>query len=299
MANTFLTMISVTALFIFIIKYIKVKKQIKGIRNQLRDKIIRRRFISIELFDRDIESLTIEINNLIEENNQILLEAKESNDYLKNCIADISHDMRTPLTSAIGYLQLLGRSDLNDSQRQHLNTALVKSKYLRELMSDFFELSVLSTNDTVPEYTKIDLAGIVSETILDHSHEFEQRKMTPIFETADTPIFILANSEMLKRVIQNLISNCLKYSYGDVVFMIKEEDETVQLTIQNPVVNVEHIDVDRIFNRFYRADSSRNGQGVGLGLSIVRLLVEKMGGSISAFAQRDTIVVQLSFPKLA
>ncbi len=295
--NTFISVIFITAFYILIIKYIKVKKQIKDIRNQLRDKRIRRRFVSIELFDKDIDSLTIEINHLIEENNQMLLDAKESNDYLKNCIADISHDMRTPLTSSIGYLQLLGRSDLNDSQRQHLNTALDKSKYLRELMSDFFELSVLSANDTVPEYSKIDLAGIVSETILEHSNEFEERKITPVFETADTPAFILANSEMLKRVIQNLISNCLKYSYGDVVFMIKEENETIQLTIQNPVLSMEDIDVDRMFHRFYRADSARNGQGVGLGLSIVRLLVEKMGGSISASAKSDSIVVQLSFPK--
>ena len=295
MINNILTVLLLTALFICFIKYIRIKKQIKGIRNQLRDKVIRRRLVSIELLDKDIETLTIEINHLIEENNQMLLEAKESNDYLKNCIADISHDMRTPLTSSIGYLQLLGRSDLSDSQRQHLNTAIDKSKYLRELMSDFFELSVLSANDTVPEYTKIDLAGIVSETILDYSDEFEQRKMNPIFETSDTPAFILANLEMLKRVLQNLISNCLKYSYGDVVFMVKEEEETIQLTIQNPVVDVEQIDVDRIFNRFYKADSSRNGQGVGLGLSIVRLLVEKMGGSISASAKNDSIVIQLIF----
>ena len=295
MINNILTVLLLTALFICFIKYIRIKKQIKGIRNQLRDKVIRRRLVSIELLDKDIETLTIEINHLIEENNQMLLEAKESNDYLKNCIADISHDMRTPLTSSIGYLQLLGRSDLSDSQRQHLNTAIDKSKYLRELMSDFFELSVLSANDTVPEYTKIDLAGIVSETILDYSDEFEQKKMNPIFETSDTPAFILANLEMLKRVLQNLISNCLKYSYGDVVFMVKEEEETIQLTIQNPVVDVEQIDVDRIFNRFYKADSSRNGQGVGLGLSIVRLLVEKMGGSISASAKNDSIVIQLIF----
>ena len=88
-------MLLLTALFICFIKYIRIKKQIKGIRNQLRDKVIRRRLVSIELLDKDIETLTIEINHLIEENNQMLLEAKESNDYLKNCIADISHDMRT------------------------------------------------------------------------------------------------------------------------------------------------------------------------------------------------------------
>lgn len=285
------------ALFVLLAKYFKVKYQIKNVKRQLENSETRHHTISVELFDRDIDSLTLAINHLIEENNKILIEAEKINHYLKSSIADISHDMRTPLTSAIGYLQLLNRSNLDDKQRQYLSISIEKSQYLRKLISDFFELSALNANDTVCDFNKIDLAGIASETILDNAADFTLKGITPIFETSDNPVFILGDFGMLQRVIQNIISNCLKYSCGDVIFTINEND-TVKLTIENQVANIKQIDVERVFDRFYKADSSRSEQGTGLGLSIAQLLVEKMGGSISAYLNDDSIVIQLDFPKV-
>lgn len=286
----------VGALSVLIARYLKVKSQIKNITRQLSDNKVRRNSISIELFDKEIETLALSINHLIEENSNMVLEAEKNNHYLKSSIADISHDMRTPLTSSIGYMQLLGRSDLEDEQRRYLDISLDKSQHLRTLLSKFFELSALSANDTEVDFKKIDVAGVVSEVILDHSSEFAQKGIRPIFSMSDNPVFILGDIQKMQRIVQNLISNCLKYSCGDVVFTICEAD-TVKLTIQNPVSHSQQIDVERIFSRFYKADVSRNEQGTGLGLSITRLLVEKLGGSVTAYLADNSIAIHLEFPR--
>ena len=284
------------ALVILLIRHINVKRQMQNIDSQLKEESPRRRSISIELSDKNIESLALTINQLLEEHSKITLRIEKDNQYLKNSIADISHDMRTPLTSIIGYLQLLKRSDLGNEQTQNLNIALEKSQYLRKLLTDFHELSVLKTNDVIAKLEKVDLAGLLSETILENVDEFSQKGFAPIFETADTPIFILSNAEKLRRVFQNLISNCLKYSCGDVTFKIIESDK-ITLEIQNPINNMNEIDVERIFDRFYKADYSRSEQGTGLGLAIAKLLVENMKGEISACVSKGMFTVRIVFLK--
>jgi signal transduction histidine kinase len=254
----------------------------------------RRRSVSIDFVDREIKALTLTVNRLAEEYNQIILNAEKDIQYLKDSISDISHDMRTPLTSIIGYLQLLNRSDLTNEQQQNLTVALDKSQYLRKLLSDFYELAVLSANDTTLELKRIDLAGVVSEIIIDNANEFAQRKIEPIFELSDKSIFILGNIDKLQRIIKNLVENCLEYSCGNVIFTIKENDN-IQLIIENPVSDIKSIDASRLFERFYKADISRSGQGTGLGLSIAKLLIESMGGIISINFINDLFIVQLDF----
>ena len=283
------------ALIVLLIRHISVKRQIKNIDKQLNDESPRSRSISIELADNSVESLALTINRLIEEHSQIVLDIEKDNQYLKNSIADISHDMRTPLTSIIGYLQLLKQRDFESEQAQHLNIALEKSQYLRKLLTDFHELSTLNANHTATELVKIDLAGMVSEIILDSVEEFTQKGFVPIFEMADNPVFIAGDVGKLRRIIQNLVSNCLKYSCGDVMFSTITGNNTIILTIENPINILNEIDSNRLFDRFYKADYSRSEQGTGLGLAITKLLVESMGGEISACVNNGVFTVKIDF----
>jgi signal transduction histidine kinase len=288
--------ILLVALIILSIRHINVKRQLKNIDKQLKEESPRRRSISIELSDNSVESLTLTINRLLEEHNKIIIDIEKDNQYLKNSIADISHDMRTPLTSIIGYLQLLKRSNLENEQSHNLSIALEKSQYLRKLLTDFHELSVLKTSNSIAKLERVDLARLLSETILEHVDEFSHKGLSPIFETADSPVFILSNPEKLSRVFQNLISNCLKYSCGDVTFKIIENDK-VTLEIQNPIKSMNELDVERVFDRFYKADCSRSEQGTGLGLAISKLLVENMKGEILASVSKGMFTVRIDFLK--
>jgi signal transduction histidine kinase len=295
MAENIIIAVLALALIVLSVRHISIKRQMKKIDKQLSDESSRRRSLSIDLSDKSVESLALTINRLIEEHSQTVLDIEKDNRYLKNSIADISHDMRTPLTSTIGYLQLLLRSELDSEQSQNLKIALEKSQYLRELLSDFHNLSVLNTNDTVTILERVDLAGIVSESILSYANEFSQRDIAPISSQLDVPVFIMGNVEMLQRVMQNLVLNCLKYAKGDVVFSIVTDD-SITLTIENPTDDMSKIDAERLFERFYKADSARSKQGTGLGLAITKLLVENMGGKISASVSEGTFTVRVGFP---
>lgn len=160
----------------------------------------------------------------------------------------------------------------------------------------FFELSALNASEELVQLKKVDLAGVLSEIILDNVVAFTCKKNEPIFKTADIQAFILADTEMLQRVLQNIISNCLTYSFGDVLFNISANEHIV-LRIENPVNNSEQIDIEHVFDRFYKKDISRNAEGTGLGLSITQLLMKKMGGSISAHIKGNLFVIELVFEK--
>ena len=295
------------ALVMLAAKYLGVKRQLKSMVKQLRDESPRRRSLSVGLSDNHIESLALSVNLLIEEYSQQILNMEKDNYHLKDSIADISHDIRTPLTSIIGYLQLLGQSGLNHEHQQLLNVAIEKSQYLRSLLSGFHELAALNASEAEEELAKVDLAGVLSEIILDNADGFSQKGITPIFETADIPAFIFGDPGKLRRALQNLVSNCLKYSCGDVVFTInppqKSDDagfkesadmaEVVTLTIENPVDSMAEIDTTRLFDRFYKADNSRSVQGSGLGLAITKLLVENMGGEISACVVDSVFTIKI------
>ena len=296
MAEHIIIAILALALIVLLIRHVSVKRQIKNIDEQLNEKSPRRHSISAQLFDKSTESLALTINQLLEEHSQTLLDAEKSHQYLKNSIADISHDMRTPLTSIIGYLQLLKRSDLDNEQSQNLNIALEKSQYLRKLLSDFHRVAVLHADDTVAVLEKVDLAGIVSEIILDSANEFSQRDIVPIFNQSDVPMFIMGNVETLQRIMQNLVSNCLKYAKGNVIFSITT-GVCITLIIENPTSDMVEIDERRLFERFYKADSARSEQGTGLGLTITKLLVESMGGEILANARKGMFTVRIEFIK--
>lgn len=296
MVNHIVIVILTIGLIILLIRHISVKSQLKSINQQLQEKKPRHRSVSIELLDCDIKSLALTINQTIEEYNGMVMETEKENKNLKNSIVDISHDMRTPLTSIIGYLQLLNRSDLGAEQRQYLEIVFDKSIYLRKLLSDFHQLSALNAREAITEFEKIDLAGIISDIILDNVNEFTKKDILPIFEQSHIPVFIMGELKTLQRAIQNLVSNCLKYSNGDVVFTLVEGD-TVTLTIENPATNLKDINLTRLFDRFYKGDSSRAIEGTGLGLPIVRLIIENMNGEIQAYVTDEIFTVKIIFSK--
>ena len=296
MLKNTLLVISLFLIFILHIRYLKLKLQIKKIKSQLQSHETYHHSLFIEFFDKDIEDMALEINKIIEANNQILLEMEKNQLYFKNSIADISHDMRTPLTSIIGYLQLLKKSDLDNTQITNLDISLDKAQYLRKLLTDFFEFSSLDANEDTIELKKIDLSGFLSEIILENAPAFSHKKIEPIFEKSHQQVLILADTEMLLRVLQNIISNCLAYSFGNVLFNIYE-NENITLRIENPTNNIEQISIEHIFDRFYKRDVSRNKKGTGLGLPITKLLMEKMSGSISAYTKENLFVIELVFPK--
>ncbi|MDE5772140.1 MAG: HAMP domain-containing histidine kinase [Ruminococcus sp.] len=274
----YLIIFILSAAFIFFaVRYYLLKKQLKSVFKQLNEEQIR--LVTIELVDHDIENIVQEINDLLEQIQQTVIKGKASSAVLKSSIADISHDMKTPLTSVIGYLQLAEKECEDEKVGEIIKTCLERTHYLNSLINDFFELSVIESQGCTPKLESVDVAGVISEQILASYPIFEEKNISPHFENSDKIVMAYADANMLNRVIQNLISNGVKYASGDISFVVCCENEKAIITVSNPVNT--YIDTTHIFDRFYTQDKSRS-KGNGIGLYICRQFTEAMGGNINA-----------------
>lgn len=258
-------------------RYYGLKKQLRDVSMQLRDET--NSLVTVELTDSDMEAAVLEINRLLEKIRQTIIKSNAASAALRSSIADMSHDMKTPLTSVIGYLQLAERECEEEKTKELLKICLERAHYCNTLINDFFELSVLESQGCIPKLESIDAAGMICEQILASHPVFESRSITPHFEDSEKPVIVSADPALLNRVIQNLISNGIKYTSGDIFFRIYQENGQAVIKVSNPIST--YVDTDRIFDRFYTQDGSRS-KGSGIGLYLCRQFIEAMGGSISA-----------------
>lgn len=280
----------VAAVLFLSLRLYHIKKQVKHISRQLEPFACN--MVSVGLFDKDIVGMTVKINNLIEKMRQIKSDAGKKESSLKSSIAVVSHDMKTPLTSVIGYLQLAKKSCIDKETLSNILIALERAEYCNKLINDFFELSVVDTDEYSINLEKVDVSGVLCEQILANYPNFEQKHITPVFRQADRKIYALADRQMLIRVVQNLISNSIKYANEEVTFAINEKDDII-LIVSNPVS--EEIDTEQIFSKFYQSEQSRGRDGMGLGLYICDKFIRRMGGTILAKCQdgRLEIIITL------
>jgi len=258
-------------------KFYGLKKQLKAISVQLNDE--QNQLVTVELIDSDLEAIALGINGLLEKIRQTIIQNNASSAALKSSIADISHDMKTPLTSVIGYLQLAERECSDEKTKELIKICLERAQYCNSLINDFFELSVLEAKGCIPKLESVDVAGLVCEQILAHYPIFEGKNITPYFEDSEKAVMAFADVNLLNRVIQNLISNSVKYTNGDIFFHLFQKNGQAAIVVSNPINTA--VDVTHIFDRFYTQDKSRS-KGSGIGLYICRQFIEAMGGRISA-----------------
>ena len=240
--------------------------------------------------------MIIQINSLYESVMKIKVEGKADEKKIRESISMIAHDMRTPLTSIIGYLQVAERTEDASEKNANIEIALERAKYLNKLVNDFFELSLIESGQVNVQMDKVNLSEIICEEILSESPEIDRKGIEPVFEQAEENIYVYADKKKLERVIQNLISNAVKYSEKRLEFVI-EYEEAPAVTLRIITDATEDIATDKIFDRFYQQDSSRTKGGAGLGLYICKSFVEMMYGSISAKQEGDSFEIDLKLAR--
>ncbi|WP_160689811.1 HAMP domain-containing sensor histidine kinase [Clostridium sp. C2-6-12] len=289
-----LAIILIILIIIFLIIFIKLrsyKKQIRDITAQIKDFKDRKtnKKINTQMADKDIENLACEINEYLELYKRNEQEKIAFENTLKQGIANMSHDLRTPLTSIIGYLKLLENDEID--KEEALAVLKNKTNKLNVLINDFFDLASVESEDYELDIKRINLTNILQEEILALYESFESRGFEPMINIIDKPIFIMGDKDSLERIVDNLLSNALKYAEGDIKINLEEVSGKVVLSISNSCTTLAKEDVEHIFDRFYMADQVRKGKGVGLGLSIVKSLVEKMNGNITAKLEDDELYI--------
>ncbi|GKX68307.1 sensor histidine kinase [Inconstantimicrobium mannanitabidum] len=291
--------ISLIVILIFFIAHLQYnKKQINRIRNELmninKEKADRK--VTVCLLDKNIESLAEEINRTIDgrresEANRVKFERE-----LRQTIANMSHDLRTPLTSIIGYLQFLKLDDINEEEKlEYLNIAEQRARVLEGLLNDFYELSLIDSIDFQIKCEKVNISRLIEEILLGKYSDFVNRNLIPEVEMCSSMVNILAEEKSLKRVIENLLSNVIKYAKNSVKISLRVEKKEAVFTVSNNVINLTKEDVENIFDRFYMADKTRSGNGTGVGLAVAKALVNKMDGDVSAEFEEEVLSISCRF----
>lgn len=275
-----------------------VEKQVEILTKQLINININKidKKITIGLLNKKIEALAEEINRVIQvkkksEANKVKIE----ND-LRQTIANMAHDLRTPLTSIIGYIQFLKLDDISlDEKKEYLDIAEQRAKALEALLNDFYQLSLIESLDYELNLQKLNINKILQEVLLGKYADFMNRNIEPNIEMPKENIYIIAEEKSLERIIENLLNNSVKYAKDNVSICLKIENNMALLKVSNTVKDLNVDDVKNIFDRFYMADKTRSGKGTGIGLAIVKGLVHKMNGNITADIKHDVLTIYCRF----
>jgi len=216
---------------------------------------------------------------------------KEAEKTKNDLITNVAHDLRTPLTSIIGYLQLLKNNQniTKKEQDDYISIAYNKSIRLQKLLDDLFNFSSFSTQKIVYNESKINYSELISQLIDEYYPVFTDNNISVSLDLDNMNLFILGDGELLARVLDNLISNAIKYGKeaGKVDIIVKYDDTSITTKIVNYGVTISKQDLPYIFEKFYRSDASRssNTGGTGLGLAISKTIIEMHKGEIYAISR--------------
>lgn len=278
-----LFIIACIIIIFFFARLHSIKKEMKKMAQQLQDYNTEKtnKKIDMSLFEENLENLGIEINRLMDKHTKEKRERIHFEGELKQTIANMSHDLRTPLTSILGYIQMAESDDLLERERkEYLTIAKKRAQRLEILLSDFFELSVIESSEYQLKTEKINLKNVTVDVLMSYYDRFNEKKIEPTISMPDEDIVIETDRSAVIRVIENLVTNAINHSDGEITIVLEEKDSTARLIVKNTASSLTDHDVEQLFNRFYVADKSRTEKSTGLGLSIVKSFMKKMEGTI-------------------
>ena len=236
-----------------------------------------------------------EINTMLGEVRTDRSEYQKKSHALEQMLTNISHDLRTPLTSALGYIDIIRSPQLpREEQERELEIIEKKLYRLEELINSFFEFSRILSSDRPPEIQELNLVAVLEEAIVHYYDDYCGQERQILFEHEDSRLPIRSNRSMLLRIFDNLIGNGLKHGVGDVCITLVRTG-SIRIRFENMLTDSE-IDIERIFDEFYTTDISRTKGGTGLGLAIAKQFTQMLGGEISGEYDNERFVVTIMFP---
>lgn len=268
----------------------RITKQVKHIKNNNSNNLI-----NSQISLKEVNQLISEINVLLKESKKEKSNYEDKTIQLKKMITNISHDLRTPLTSAIGYIEMILNSDLDEKEKQaELQIIEERLQRLEELINSFFEFSKISSSNKKIELEELNLTSVIEESIIHYYDDYKKDGREIILNNTLDKNKILSNKEMLTRVFDNLIGNSYKHSKSNLTINI-ENKKDIEITFENKL-EYQELDVNHIFDEFYTVDISRTKNNTGLGLAIAKEFIENLGGKVNAEKKQDNLEIIIKLP---
>ncbi|WCN36319.1 sensor histidine kinase [Aneurinibacillus uraniidurans] len=253
--------------------------------------------------DKELQLLLVEINRLLENNQKNIAAYHKTEQSIRKMLSNISHDLKTPLTVVLGCIEVMVHSsNVTEEERQKLLvTVHDKAIEVLDMINKFFDLARLESGDKDIQVTRVNISEICKKNILDFYESLTAKGFDVSLEIPEQDIYGMGNEEALGRILANLISNAIRYGNdGRVIGLtLRHDEQHVYIDVWDKGKGIHELHKDRIFERMYTLEDSRNKlyQGSGLGLTITKRLVERLGGTISLVSkpyEKTTFTVQLN-----
>ncbi len=276
-----------------LVQHTRSIREVRSIRRQL-EEIERGSRMELGVYSRQREMLALcrKLNELGRQNMQGQIRYEKAQKQLKQNITALAHDIRTPLAGASGYVQLAGECRERGRQAYYLQAAEGRLKELGDMLEELFLFTKLSDADFEPDMRRLQVLPLLGNCLVGMYLQFEEKGISPEVRFDSEGFRVDADEEYLRRIFHNLIRNALLHGTGNLVITQQEK----RLTFENAVSETSRPDTEQIFEQFYKADSARRKGSSGLGLFIVKELMEKMGGGVKAELEQEKLRIILKFP---
>lgn len=246
--------------------------------------------ISISTGDSSVQLLASRINAQLQALRKERLKLQTGNDELTTAVTNISHDLRTPLTAICGYLDLLEQEPQSEKSGRYLAVIRERTDAMRSLTEELFRYSVITATADELDMQAVRLNDILEQSLAGFYGALSARGITPEIRMPEAAVIRELDAAALRRIFDNILSNTVKYSGGDLAVSLLPNGA---VTFSNSAPSLSRVQAERLFDRFYTVETARNS--TGLGLSIAKLLTEKMGGTITAEYESGHLQICIAF----
>lgn len=252
--------------------------------------------ITLSVRSKGLVALACAVNCELDEESVRRIEDEREKQDSQESLAALSHDIRTPLAGAKGYLQLAMQEENEDARAQYLKAAASRLDSMRDLVDGLLDYAKANDEVFPLELEEIDIVSALSDALMGLFPRFKEREWEPKIEVRGEGLFVLADRGSLGRILSNVLSNTLRHGSSAPLILIEGDGNMTRVVVSNKVPDPTAIDPELLFNRFYKAGTSRGSDGSGLGLAVVARLCERMGGSAVAKVDGELLELAISLP---